>query len=521
MSHLPVAEADVVATGKRAGFFQDWLGASEPVHPYWGAERQHRERIGEITAPTLLFAAWQDILLPGQLADYAAMRAVGRTPYLTIGPWLHVDTEVMAEATREALVWFRAHVTGDTSTLRAQPVRLYVQGADEWRDYPDWPPAGFTDETWYLQPHNRLALQPPQDGVTGRFTYDPADPTPTVGGPLLDPRTGGRKDNAGLEARPDVLVYTSDPLTEPVEVIGPVSALIRLHISAEHADVVVRLCDVDPDGRSTNVCDGIQRTTPEEADGTVVHLWPTAYRFDRGHRLRVQVCGGSFPRFPRGTADPHATQLHAVDYEILDGSHIVLKRSEFLQREVSMWGRLVRRLGMTDTMSEPISTTNLDRYGHAELPWSRPRDILVTDPGKSHLTFFVGTVRPDGRPHSAGVGAIWVDDALYFVGGPETRRSRNLAANPACTVSATLRGIDLVLEGDAHRVTDVSTLEQIAAVYRTSGWPAEVEGAAFTAPFSAPSAGPAPWYLYRLTLHTAFGVANAEPHGATRWDFAH
>ena len=84
-----------------------------------------------------------------------------------------------------------------------------------------------------------------------------------------------------------------------------------------------------------------------------------------------------------------------------------------------------------------------------------------------------------------------------------------------------LRGIDLVLEGEAHRVTDSSILERVAAVYRTSGWPAEVEGAALTAPYSAPSAGPAPWYLYRLTLHTAVGVATAEPYGATRWDFAH
>jgi pyridoxamine 5'-phosphate oxidase-like protein len=172
-------------------------------------------------------------------------------------------------------------------------------------------------------------------------------------------------------------------------------------------------------------------------------------------------------------------------------------------------------------MTEPISTRNLDQYGSAALPWSRARDILASDTPETDLTFFVATVRPDGRPHSAGVGAIWVDDVLYFVGGPGTRRSRNLARNPACSVSVRLRGIDLVLEGDAHRVTDPSTLESVAAVFRTGGWPATVEGDALTAPYSAPSAGPAPWYLYRLTLHSAVGVAGAEPHGATRWDFAH
>jgi hypothetical protein len=175
---------------------------------------------------------------------------------------------------------------------------------------------------------------------------------------------------------------------------------------------------------------------------------------------------------------------------------------------------------MTDTVTEPISTDNLDRYGSAELPWSRPRDLLASDTPEADLTFFLATVRPDGRPHAAGVGAVWVDGALYFASGPGTRKSRNLAVNPACSVSVRLRGIDLVLEGDAHRVTDSSVLERVAAVYRTGGWPASVEGDALTAPYSAPSAGPPPWYLYRLTLHTAVGVAGAEPFGATRWTFA-
>jgi hypothetical protein len=171
-------------------------------------------------------------------------------------------------------------------------------------------------------------------------------------------------------------------------------------------------------------------------------------------------------------------------------------------------------------MTEPISTRNLDRYGSAALLWSRPREILASDTPEADLTFFVATARADGRPHSAGVGGAWVDDAFFFTSGPGTQKSRNLAANPACTVSVRLRGIDLVLEGDAHRVSDPSTLERLAAVYRTGGWPAQVEDGAFTAPYSAPSAGPPPWYLYRLTLRAAVGVATAEPYGATRWEFA-
>ena len=172
---------------------------------------------------------------------------------------------------------------------------------------------------------------------------------------------------------------------------------------------------------------------------------------------------------------------------------------------------------MTDRA--PVEVTNLDRYGFAELPWSRPHDLFAGGPPTPDITFFLGTVRPDGRPHAAGIGALWLDGDLYFTSGPETRKARNLAVNPACTISTRLEGIDLILEGEATRVTDQSTLEEVAGLYRAGGWPAEVAGEAFTAPFSAPSAGPPPWHLYRFTFHTAFGVATAEPYGATRWRF--
>ncbi len=178
---------------------------------------------------------------------------------------------------------------------------------------------------------------------------------------------------------------------------------------------------------------------------------------------------------------------------------------------------------MTDR--EPIETTNLDIYGSAEIPWSRPRDLLDAGPNQADIPggesfVILGTTRPDGRPHAASIGARWHDGAFYFTSGPGTRKSRNLAANPACTISIRLADIDLVIEGEAARVTDKETLEQHAALFRAGGWPAQVEGDSFTAPFSAPSAGPPPWHLYRVTSHTAFGVATAEPYGVTRWRFA-
>src|SRR5215213_7384619 len=149
--------------------------------------------------------------------------------------------------------------------------------------------------------------------------------------------------------------------------------------------------------------------------------------------------------------------------------------------------RLIRNWRASMTEREPIEVTNLDRYGSPALTWSRARDRLAKPP-----EVFLGTSRPDGRPHAARVGALWYDGDLVFTSGPGTRKSRNLAVNPACTISRSLESIDLVLEGEASRVTDKPTLEAVASLYRQGGWPAEVEGEAFTAPYSAPSAGPPP-----------------------------
>ena len=115
---------------------------------------------------------------------------------------------------------------------------------------------------------------------------------------------------------------------------------------------------------------------------------------------------------------------------------------------------------MTDR--EPVDVTNLDRYGDPELPWSRARDALAGGPSGPEITFFLGTSRPGGRPHAAGVGALWDEGELYFTSGAGTRKARNLAANPACTISVKLEGIDLVLEGEVTRVTDTETLERLA-----------------------------------------------------------
>lgn len=166
---------------------------------------------------------------------------------------------------------------------------------------------------------------------------------------------------------------------------------------------------------------------------------------------------------------------------------------------------------------------NLDIYGAPPIPWSRALKQLeaVTEKPEERgaKSPWLATTRPDGRPHVAAVGALWVDGKFYFTSGARTRKSRNLAKNPACVISESLPDLDLVVEGTAARVTDQATLERLAEHYVAQGWPASVKGGAFTAEFSAPSAGPPPWDLYEVTPDTAFGVATAEPYGATRWLF--
>jgi hypothetical protein len=172
------------------------------------------------------------------------------------------------------------------------------------------------------------------------------------------------------------------------------------------------------------------------------------------------------------------------------------------------------------TIREPRETVNLaDLYGEELMPWDRALRALGTGSLGPEIPCFLSTVRPNGRPHCAGIGVAEHDRDLYFTSGPETRKSRNLTKNSACSLALRLDGIDLILEGDAERVVDPSTLEAVAAVFRHGGWPAVVDGDAITAPYSAQSAGPPPWHLYRVNVATAFGVGLREPHGASRWRF--
>jgi hypothetical protein len=166
-----------------------------------------------------------------------------------------------------------------------------------------------------------------------------------------------------------------------------------------------------------------------------------------------------------------------------------------------------------------MQTKNLDIYGSEPIPWSRPKALLEGFAGGPEQETWLSTTDPDGGTHLTGVGAVWHDDRFWFTSGPGTRKSRNIAANPTCAIAVGLKGLDLVVEGRARRVTDGPTLERLAAIYRESGWNPSVKDGAFTAEYSAPSAGRPPWYVYELVAERAYGVASEEPHGASRWTF--
>ena len=328
---LPLTEADRAATGAEVAFFRRWLslagarGTSPEFDEYWG-ELGHEHRLPEVKAPVLMVGGWYDIFLPWQLADHAALREAGVATQLVIGPWTHGSTGLLFESLRTSAIWLRRHLTSFAAPP-APPVRVFVgsaNGSGSWRGYDDWPPP-FSAQTWHLQPAGRLATPAPPESTPDSFRYDPLDPTPSVGGPLLVSQLSGPRDNTALEARPDVLVYSSDRLASDVEIIGPVHVTARVRATSPHFDVFARLCDAGPDGRSINICDGLVRVVPGRfptaEDGVIqvdVALWPTAYRFRAGHRIRLQLSGGAHPRYVRstGTPDPLATTLQPVTIEV-------------------------------------------------------------------------------------------------------------------------------------------------------------------------------------------------------------
>ncbi|MFE7403371.1 CocE/NonD family hydrolase [Streptomyces sp. NPDC057557] len=332
-SAQPLRGAYVSALGGEVPWLDDVMTHPDPKDAYWhGASLA--EAAERLSVPTSLITGWHDALVDQTFEQHDRLRQAGCKAALLVGPWTHTSAlqQGWPEVFAESLAWLRAHLCADLSGLRPTAVRVHVGGENAWRDLDEWPPAAAAT-SWYPISGGHLTRQAPTDSEPlTSFRYDPADPTPSLGGPLLS-RTAGPRDNSTLEARDDVLTFTSSPLTEPLDILGPVSARLSISTDTGHADVFVRLCDVDPQGRSVNICDGLGRlrTTERLPSRVTVPMSSTAHRFAVGHRIRWQISGGAHPRYARnpGTGEPpvDATTFAPVRIALRTDSALMLPRS--------------------------------------------------------------------------------------------------------------------------------------------------------------------------------------------------
>ncbi|MEO3805475.1 CocE/NonD family hydrolase [Nonomuraea sp. B1E8] len=318
---LPLTEADTIAIGAVAPHWRDWLAHPDADDPWW-SPGDHSQMVPAVTAPNHLVSGWDDIALPGLVRDYQTLRKAGHEPYLTIGPWQHWDAELSMTALRESITWLRAHLLEDQNGLRTAPVRIYVRGAEEWRDLPVYPPSEVRPQSLYLHVNGVLGGDLPADSAPDRYRFDPADPTPAVTGISRMIGISRKTGESVLTGRDDVLTYTGEPLPADLEVIGVPAAELHVTSSLAHTDFYVRVSDVAPSGTITHVSDALRRFAADRPiDGRVeIELAPVAHRFKRGHRIRVQVASAAYPRWDRnpGTGEPPATAsaMRAADQQI-------------------------------------------------------------------------------------------------------------------------------------------------------------------------------------------------------------
>ena len=313
------------------------------VSPNWRAELRHRtldewwepvryqHRIGEIDVPVLHVSGWYDDEQIGTPANFAAMAAAGRAGQrLLMGPWGHAvnTTRVLGEVDfgQDALIDLDAyvlafldeHVKGIQPEPPPAPVRIFVMGASEWRDEQTWPPEGARSTVFHLSSSGhansrfgdgRLVPSP----VTGEqppdeWTHDPGRPVPFITDES-SAQIGGPDDYHGIESRGDVLVFTSDPLAQPLEIIGPVKLIAHVGTSAADTDIMAKLIDVHPGDFAQRLCDGMVRlryrggfdrerpVTPGETYEVEIPMWDTCVRLPAGHRLRIEIASSAFPKY--------------------------------------------------------------------------------------------------------------------------------------------------------------------------------------------------------------------------------
>ena len=336
---LPLRDLTKVA-GKEIQYYQDWIDHPD-YDDYWKALAVE-ERYQNIQVPVLQVGGWYDFFTAGTFNNFVGMQQRGGSELARnnqkaiVGPWVHrasslshageVDygKDSMLDLMAIELRWFDRWLKGrPNGTEQEAPLKIFVMGANEWRDAHEWPLVGTRYTPFYfhsdgaansLMGDGKLSDSAPDEEPSDQFVYNPAFPTPTRGGcNCCNPEivSWGAYDQRPIEYRNDVLVFTSEPLEEEMEVTGPVVVKLYASTDAPDTDFTAKLVDVGPDGYAVNLCDGIIRGRYRESStyqkllepGTVyeftIDLWPTSNVFLKGHRVRVDISSSNFPRFDR------------------------------------------------------------------------------------------------------------------------------------------------------------------------------------------------------------------------------
>jgi putative CocE/NonD family hydrolase len=359
--HLPLCTFDDQFE-KKVPYLDDWIRHST-YDDYW-KQRGMDYRYAEVTVPALNIGGWYDIFskttieLVNEVRSASRDHMVRRNQFVVMGPWTHgVGTRKVGELDfgQDATLnigdlqfkWFEYWLKGHETGIQDWPtLYLFIMGANRWRGESEWPLKRTQFTLYFLHGTGRansaqgdgtLSTVVPEEEKPDNFTYDPKDPVPSVGGNNLVGATAGPYDQAKLEARQDVLVYSSAPLEKDMEVTGPVKVLLWAASDARDTDFTAKLVDVFPDGKAYNLCDGILRARyrqgpekiaflePGKPEQFEIDLWVTANLFHSDHRIRVEISSSNFPRFDR---NPNTGHPFGADAELAAAKQTILHDRE-------------------------------------------------------------------------------------------------------------------------------------------------------------------------------------------------
>ncbi|KAJ4203180.1 hypothetical protein NW767_005291 [Fusarium falciforme] len=321
MNATPLQEHVDAYFGDKAPWLTHSLTHPDITDPSWASQR-HAEALEKADIPILLISGWHDVFLDQTMHQYQRLHERGCNVALSIGPGAHMDVQ-NGDSNRDTLVWLEKYLAGKEGVERKSPVRVCVGSPGQgWLELPSWPPHT-TPSEFYLHLGGVLGRSAPSEEAFSSFTFNPEDPTPTVGGPLL--AGGGSTDDTALAARDDTLVFTTEALKRGVLILGQPVVKLEHSTDRPYADLFVRLSEVNAKGKSHNVTEAFTRL-PVERDSCLVTIpmRHIAHNFPVGSRIRLLISGGSHPQFARnyGSGEPLATgtTLVSVKHTVYHGT---------------------------------------------------------------------------------------------------------------------------------------------------------------------------------------------------------